>query len=66
MGHIGMAMVATTSYFSRDVYSFKSPRYDLDLKDFECVLEWINEYRTHPNGKLYLKENKLIIQEGFG
>ncbi len=63
---IGMALIATTSYFSRDVYSFKSSRYDLDLKDFEGVVEWINEYRPNPYGKLYVKENRLIIQEGSG
>jgi DNA-binding NarL/FixJ family response regulator len=58
---VGMSMLATTSYFSKDVYAYKSSRYDLELRDFTGVVEWINQYRPNPNGKLYLKDNKLII-----
>lgn len=58
---VGMSMLATTSWFSKDVYSYKASRYDLELRDFAGIMEWINQYRPHPGGKLYMKDNKLII-----
>jgi ActR/RegA family two-component response regulator len=58
---VGMSMLATTSFFSRDVYDYKSSRYDLVLRDFEGIVEWINEYRPHPAGQLYVKENRLVV-----
>lgn len=58
---VGMSMLATTSSFSADVYAYKSSRYDLELRDFIGIVEWINDYRPHPGGKLYLHNNRLIV-----
>jgi len=58
---IANAMLATTSYFSRDARAYKASRYDLKLHDYEGVLEWINQYRPNPNGILYIKDNRLIV-----
>ena len=54
---VGGAMLATTTHFTRDAVTFrneKASRYDLHLKDYEGVLEWINRYRPNPNGRLYI------------
>jgi hypothetical protein len=54
---IAGAMLATTTHFTRDAIKFrneKASRYDLHLKDYESVLEWINRYRPNPNGRLYI------------
>lgn len=56
---VGSAMLATTSHFTKGVKDFKSSRYDFELKDYEAILEWINAYRPNPNGKLYIKDNRL-------
>lgn len=58
---IANAMLATTSDFSRDARIYKASRYDLKLKDYQDILEWINQYRPNPNGKLYIKDNRLIV-----
>jgi HJR/Mrr/RecB family endonuclease len=55
------ALLATTSYFTEGAKELKASRYDIELKDYEGILEWINEYRPNPNGKLYIKDNKLIV-----
>lgn len=55
------AMLATTSDFTKGVRNFKSSRYDFELKNYLKILEWINEYKPNPNGKLYIKNNKLIV-----
>ncbi len=54
-------MLATTSHFSRDLQAYKTSRYDLELRDYEGIVEWINEYRPNPNGRLYIKDNRLIV-----
>lgn len=56
------AMLATTSHFTRGVREFKASRYDFEMKDFEAIVEWINNYRPNPNGRLYVGENKLILR----
>jgi len=58
---VANALLATTSYFSRDAHAYKASRYDLKLKDYGNILEWINDYRPNPDGKLYIKDNKLIM-----
>ncbi len=58
---VANAMLATTSHFTRGVHDYKASRYDLELKDFEGVLGWINEYKPHPGGKLYIRDNRLIL-----
>ena len=54
-------MLATTSHFTAGVHKLKASSYDLELKDYEGILEWINEYQPHPDGKLYIKDHKLVI-----
>jgi RNA polymerase sigma factor for flagellar operon FliA len=58
---IANALIATTSYFTKGANDFKASRYDIELKDYKEILEWINQYRPNPNGKLYIKNNQLII-----
>ena len=58
---VGGAMLATTSHFTRGVEEYKASRYDFELRDYEGILEWINTYRPHPGGRLYLKNNKLSL-----
>lgn len=57
---VGMALLATTSHFTKDVHAFKSSRYDFELRDFEGILEWINEYKPNPEGKLYVRNNRIV------
>jgi Restriction endonuclease len=54
-------LLATTSFFTRGAKKFESSRYDLTLRDYEGILEWINAYKPHPGGRLYMKNNRLII-----
>ena len=58
---VANAVLATTSHFTRGVRDFKASRYDFSLRDYEGVLEWINAYRPNPGGRLYLKDNRLIV-----
>ncbi len=58
---VASMMLATTSYFSRDLHAYKASRYDLELRDYEGILEWLNEYRPNPNGRLYIKDNRLVM-----
>lgn len=60
---VANALLATTSYFTKGAKDFKASRYDIELKDYLSILEWINQYRPNPNGKLYIKDNKLILPE---
>lgn len=55
------AMLATTSRFTRGVYDFKSSKYDFELRDYEGVLEWINEYRPNKNGRILVREGRLLL-----
>lgn len=38
-------MIATTSYFSKDIVSYQASRYDLELKDFNDIIEWLKDYK---------------------
>lgn len=58
---VANALLATTSYFTKGAKAFKASRYDVELKDYHNILEWINQYRPNPNGKLYIKDNRLIV-----
>lgn len=62
---IANALIATTSYFTKGANDFKASRYDIELKDYESILEWINQYHPNPNGKLYIKNNQLIIPNKY-
>ena len=48
----GMAMLATTSYFTKGVYDLETARWDLSLRDFGGVLDWINGYRPNLSARL--------------
>jgi uncharacterized protein YjbI with pentapeptide repeats len=61
---VANALLATTSFFTRGATAFKASRYDIQLKDYLNILEWINQYRPNPNGKLYIKDNKLVLPNG--
>ena len=54
-------MLATTSHFTEGVHAYEASRYDLELCDYEDVLRWINEYKPSPDGKLYIRENRLVL-----
>lgn len=42
---IGNALLATTSNFTQGAKDFKLSRYDLELKDYNNIIEWINHYK---------------------
>ena len=60
---VANALLATTSHFTRDVFHFKASRYDLELRDFEGVVDWINKYRPHPDGQRYLIDNCIVTPD---
>lgn len=64
------AMLATTSDFTKGARRFqedarmrdgKTSRYHFDLRNYTSVLEWINDYRPHPDGKIMIKDDRLWI-----
>lgn len=59
-----MLMLATTSHFTKGADAFKKSRYDIKFKDYEGILDWLNTYRTNPNGRLYLdSERRLVVPD---
>lgn len=56
------AMLATTSFFSSEAQKYKASKYNLELRDYNDILEWINNYCPNPNGRLYVKDNRLAIE----
>lgn len=38
------ALIATTSHFTRGAHEYKSSKYDLALRDYEGIVEWIEAY----------------------
>jgi len=50
------AMLATTSSFTRGAQQFKSSRYNLELRDYAGVVEWLEAYRLNPDGTLYIQD----------
>ncbi|MBA7631880.1 hypothetical protein ES703_39417 [subsurface metagenome] len=58
---VANAMLATTSWFTEGVRAFKASRYDLELRDYQGIVEWLNQYRPHPDGRLYIKHNHLVL-----
>lgn len=59
--NVANAMLATTSHFTGGAMNYKASRYDLQLRDYEGILEWINEYRPNPHGRLFIKDNQLVL-----
>lgn len=51
--NVGMCMIATTSFFTRGVYDFKSSVYDFETRDFNEISEWLNQYNFNNEGQLY-------------
>lgn len=58
---VSNALLATTAGFGTDAGKCSASRYDLEMKDFEGVIDWINTCRPNPDGKLYNKDNELIV-----
>jgi HJR/Mrr/RecB family endonuclease len=58
---VGNAMLATTSCFTKGAKAFKASRWDFELKDFEAILAWINEYRPNPEGQLHIRDHRLVL-----
>lgn len=58
---VANALLATTSSFTKGVMDFASSRYDFALRDLEGILEWINQYRPHPGGQLYIRDRELFV-----
>lgn len=44
---IPRAMFVTTSDFTRNVHEFYGNRWDLDLRNYEMILEWLNDYKVN-------------------
>jgi len=62
---VANALLATTSHFTKGARDFKASRYDIALRDYEAILEWINDYRPNSNGRLYIKDNKLVLPSEY-
>jgi len=58
---VGAAMLATTSHFTKGAKEFKASRYDFELRDYEAIIEWLNAYHPNPEGKLVIKDCKLVL-----
>lgn len=58
---VANGLIVTSSSFTRGAREFTAQGYDLALRDFEVVIDWINSYRPHPGGRLYLKDKQLMI-----
>lgn len=48
------AMLATTSFFTSGAKKFKASRYDLHLRDYNGIVEWLNSFPQGRNGTLLL------------
>ncbi|WP_375790757.1 restriction endonuclease [Bradyrhizobium sp. vgs-9] len=57
---VGNALIATTSQFTKGAKDFKLSRYDLELRDYEGIVDWLDRYKQSPAG-LYVPHNKLIL-----
>lgn len=58
---VANALLATTSSFTRGVHDFRRSRYDLDLKDFGDIVDWVQKYSPLPDGSAYYREGGLIL-----
>lgn len=61
--HRANTMIATTSAFTRGAREMKASMYNLELKEYGDILEWINHYKPNPDGKLYIRDNRLIMPD---
>ena len=53
--------VLRTDWAVATVHDYKASRWDFDLKNYEGVLEWINAYAPNPDGRLYVRNNRLVV-----
>ena len=58
---VANGLIVTSSSFTRGAREFTAQGYDLALRDFKIVIDWINSYRPHPEGRLYLNDKQLMI-----
>lgn len=61
-------MLATTSSFTEGARRFKASRYNLELRDYNGVMEWLQSYSRNPNGTLYIasesaESDNIILQQ---
>ncbi len=59
--NVANMLLATTSHFTKGVQDFKASRYDLELRDYEGILDWLNIYQPRSTGLLHLSDGQLII-----
>lgn len=57
---VGNALLATTSFFTKGVYDFKSSHYDFETKDFFGIIEWLNAYKVKNEHKMIIENDRLI------
>ena len=57
-------MIATTSDFSKEVLRCQTSRYDLELRNYENILRWIDAYRPSHDGGLHLPHRSIVLPEG--
>ena len=57
------ALLVTTSTVQSGVEKFASRNWDFQYKDFAGLVEWLNQYRPREDGKLYMKDRKLILPD---
>ena len=43
------------------VAEFAASKYNFELRDYKGILDWINTYKPHPDGKLHIKDRKLWL-----
>jgi len=55
------ALLVTTSSFTKGVRDYKASRYNMELRDYHGVLDWINTYRPNPKGSILVKNKKLVM-----
>ena len=55
---VGNAMLATTSGFTRNAKAYKASRYDLDLRDYQDILHWINSQRE---SRIRVHRNRIVL-----
>jgi uncharacterized protein YjbI with pentapeptide repeats len=54
-------MLATTTSYTRGAKAYAASKYNFELKDFEDIVEWVNVYRPHPGGALYIRDKRLVV-----
>ncbi|MEZ6056208.1 MAG: pentapeptide repeat-containing protein [Planctomycetaceae bacterium] len=55
------ALLATTSFFSSEAVKYKASRYDLELRDYTGVLEWVDSYQANATGNVLVPNKSLVL-----